>query len=167
MKIFVINNGSTSFRFSLIDNDNNIILASGGVENISTSSSYFNYQNYKGGKEKFNIRINDCLDALNVVNDYIFDDRLGVVKSSKDIDAIGHRIVHGGEKYVEAVIVDDNVLDDIKSLSSMAPLHNSRSVSSIVACQSNFKNIDNIAVFDTSFHCTIPKENYLYAIPIE
>lgn len=167
MIVLVINNGSTSSRFSIIDPEKNILLATGGAENIGTSSSYYKYENYRGDKEKVKVDIKNYNEALTIMTTYILSNNLGVINSIKDIDVIGHRVVHGGEKYTKATFIDDTVLDDIKKLSILAPLHNMKAVETISNCQSKFEGIDNIAVFDTAFHSTIPKENYLYAIPKE
>lgn len=167
MVFLIINNGSTSLRFSVIDVANNLIMAKGGIECIGTPNSYFKYKNYNGIKEEINININNCLEALELINLYIFDDKIGVLNSEKDINAIGHRVVHGGEKYKDATIIDPIVLNDILKLSNIIPLHGTRTIESIIECQKKFKNICNIAVFDTAFHSTIQKENYLYAIPKE
>lgn len=167
MIILVINNGSTSSRFSIFDEEKNIVLASGGAENIGTQSSYYKYENFRGSKERLNISINNSNEALTIMLSYILSDKLGVINDIKDIDAIGHRVVHGGEKYTEATFVDDTVLSDIEALSIFAPLHNVRAAETIKNCQEKLSGIDNIAVFDTAFHSTIPKENFLYAIPLE
>lgn len=167
MIVLVINNGSTSSRFSIIETEKNLLLASGGAENIGTSSFYYKYENIRGDKERVQIDIKNYNEALTVMMTYILSNNLGVINSIKDIDIIGHRVVHGGEKYVDATFVDKEVLSDIEQLSFLAPLHNIRAVETIKNCQKKFKGIDNIAVFDTAFHSTIPKENYLYAIPLE
>lgn len=167
MIFLVINNGSTSLRFSVIDATNNLIMAHGGIECIGTSKSYFKYENYNGIKERIDMNINNCAEALKLINLYIFDKKIGVLNSKENITAIGHRIVHGGEKYKEATIIDEVVLSDISKLSNIIPLHGTKTIESIIECQHNFKNTCNIAVFDTAFHSTIPKENYLYAIPKE
>lgn len=167
MIVLVINNGSSSSRFSIIETDNNLVLAQGGAENIGSLTSYYKYENYKGVKERIHINISDYSEALTIMNSYIFSSSLGVLNSIKDIDVIGHRVVHGGEKYTKATIINDNVLKDIDQLSIIAPLHNTKAIESIMNCKIKFPNIENIAVFDTSFHSTIPKENFLYAIPKE
>lgn len=167
MIVLVINNGSTSSRFSIIDPEKNILLASGGAENIGTTSSYYKYENYRGDKEKVKVNIKNYDEALTIMMTYILSNNLGVLNSIKDIDVIGHRVVHGGEKYTKATFIDDKVLKDIKDLSVLAPLHNMKAVETISNCQTKFSGIDNIAVFDTAFHSTIPKGNYLYAIPKE
>lgn len=167
MIVLVINNGSTSSRFSIIDPEKNILLASGGAENIGTTSSYYKYENYRGDKEKVKVNIKNYDEALTIMMTYILSNNLGVLDSIKDIDVIGHRVVYGGEKYTKATFIDDKVLKDIKDLSVLAPLHNMKAVETISNCQTKFSGIDNIAVFDTAFHSTIPRENYLYAIPKE
>lgn len=167
MVVLVINNGSTSSRFSIIDPEKNLVLAQGGAENIGTSTSYYKYENNRGDKEIVPMRIDNCNEALTIMSTYILSNNLGVLNSIKDIDVIGHRVVHGGEKYNSATFINEDVLNDIEKLSLLAPLHNKKAVESISNCQSRFLGIDNIAVFDTSFHSTIPKENYLYAIPKE
>jgi len=167
MLVLVINNGSTSSRFSIIDPEKDAVLAQGGAENIGTSSSYYKYENNRGDKEVVQMKIDNCNEALTIMLTYILSSKLGVLDSIKDIDVIGHRVVHGGEKYTSATFIDEAVLRDIEHLSLLAPLHNSKSVESIESCRSRFSGVDNIAVFDTAFHSTIPKENFLYAIPKE
>lgn len=165
MLVLVINNGSTSSRFSIINPEKKLILAQGGAENIGTSTSYYKYENNMGQKETVPMRIDNCNDALTIMSTYILSNNLGVLNSVKEIDIIGHRVVHGGEKYTTATFIDNGVLKDIERLSLLAPLHNKKAIESIESCQSRFSGIDNIAVFDTAFHSTIPRENYLYAIP--
>lgn len=167
MKVLVINNGSTSARFSIFDIDTKELLASGGVEGIGTDLSYYKYENNRGDRKKVYLPINNGSDVLPLMFSDVFDTKIGVLKTNKEISVIGHRIVHGGEKYTKATFIDDNVLKDIENLSVMAPMHNSSSIETIRECQKLFKLNDNVAVFDTSFHLTIPKENYLYAIPKE
>lgn len=167
MVVLVINNGSSSFKFSVIETDKNMTLAEGSVSNLGSINSCFRYKNYKGYSDKVNIYVNNYIDAFNIMSNYIFGNSIGVLNSIKDIDVIGHRVVHGGEKYTSATIVTDGVLKDIEDLSILAPVHNKIALKSIIDCQNKFPNIDNVAVFDTSFHSTIPKENYMYAVPKE
>lgn len=167
MVVLVINNGSSSLKFSIIETSTNLTLAQGSINNIGSIGSYIKYETYKGIKENTNIKINNHSAALDIMCDYIFDNNIGVLNSVKDIDVIGHRVVHGGEKYTHATIVNDQVLKDIDELSILAPIHNKVSLNSIIDCQKKFPNTDNVAVFDTSFHTTIPKENFMYAIPKE
>ena len=106
MIVLIINNGSTSSRFSIIDPEKNILLATGGAENIGTSSSYYKYENYRGDKEKVEIDIKTYNEALTIMTTYILSNNLGVINSIKDIDVIGHRVVHGGEKYTKIKLVN-------------------------------------------------------------
>jgi len=167
MVVLVINNGSSSLKFSIIETSTNLTLAQGSINNIGSIGSYIKYEIYKGIRKNTNIKINNHSAALDIMCDYIFDNNIGVLNSVKDIDVIGHRVVHGGEKYTHATIVNDQVLKDIDELSILAPIHNKVSLNSIIDCQKKFPNTDNVAVFDTSFHTTIPKENFMYAIPKE
>ena len=141
MIILVINNGSTSSRFSIIDVDSDIVLARGGAENIGTLLSYYKYENYRGAKEKIKININSSDEALTIMMSYILSDNLGVINSINDIDGIGHRVVHGGDKYTMATLIDDNVLEDIKQLAVLAPLHNMKAVETIKNCQTKIHSI--------------------------
>lgn len=164
MLVLVINNGSTSSRFSLIDISRNKILASGGAENIGFPSSYYKYENILGYKEKQSLEVKNNIEALKLMRKYLLDSKAGIISSFSEIDTIGHRVVHGGEKYRTATIVDKHVLEDILSLSNIAPLHNKASYETINECTRLFPKVSNIAVFDTSFHLTIPEENFRYAI---
>lgn len=128
MIVLVINNGSTSSRFSVVDCDKKEILASGGAENIRTDTSYYKYENIRGDKEVIPLRIDNCTEALTIMSTYILSKNLGVLNSINDIDVIGHRVVHGGKKYTEAVFVNENVLEDIKKFSLFSPLHNKRAL---------------------------------------
>ena len=165
MLILVLNGGSTSLRFSLYDTKYNDILARGSGEGIGTEFSYYKYINNKGITKKLDLPLSNVNDVLVMLCSDIVDKDLGVIKKLSDIDAIGHRIVHGGEKYTQATIINDEVISDIEELSLLAPMHNGKSLSLINECKDLFKNATNVGVFDTAFHSTIPIENYLYAIP--
>ena len=165
MLILVLNGGSTSLRFSLYDTKYNDILARGSGEGIGTEFSYYKYINNKGLTKKLDLPLSNVNDVLVMLCSDIVDKDLGVIKKLSDIDAIGHRIVHGGEKYTQATIINDEVISDIEELSLLAPMHNGKSLSLINECKGLFKNATNVGVFDTAFHSTIPIENYLYAIP--
>ena len=167
MLILVLNGGSTSLRFSLYDTKCNDILARGSGEGIGTEFSYYKYINNKGLTQKLDLPLSNVNDVLAMLCSDIVDKDLGVIKKLSDIDAIGHRIVHGGEKYTQATIINDAVISDIEELSLLAPMHNTKSISLINECKQVFENVINVGVFDTSFHSTIPIQNYLYAIPKE
>lgn len=163
--ILVINSGSTSLRFCLVNSINNSIISSGGVENIGTPEMTFKYKNFKGNRIQFKIQLNSYDEILNIIFRYLLDSNIGVLDSFDEIEAIGHRIIHGADKYIEPTIIDDQVYNDIKLLSFIAPLHNEKILFSINSCMKKFPSIKNIGVFDTSFHLTIPRENYTYSIP--
>lgn len=165
MKILVLNNGSTSARFELFDMDKNITLVKGGSENIGTPNSYFKIETKDGIKYTENVDIQNYDIAFNLMLEILLDKKISGINSVLKIDVIGHRVVHGGQKYTKAVIIDKDVINDIKELSSLAPLHNLSTINTIKSCDEYLNGIKNIAVFDTAFHSTIPKENYLYAIP--
>ena len=167
MKVLVVNNGSTSLRFCLYDISKNIELASFNVENIGSNNAYYKYQNYKLFSECKKTTIESYKEAFDIMISYLLDSNNGVITSLNEIIAIGHRVVHGGEKYTHATLIDEKVLKDISDLAKFAPLHNKKSKEIIELCQREFKGILNVAVFDTAFHLTMPKENFLYAIPLK
>ena len=167
MLILVLNGGSTSLRFNLCDMDCNTFLARGSGEGIGTKFSYYKYVNNSGITKKVKLPLSNFSDVLSLMFNDIIDKDLGVIKDLNEINAIGHRIVHGGEKYTQATIITDEVISDIGELSLFAPMHNTKSLSLINECKKVFENVINVGVFDTSFHSTIPIQNYLYAIPKE
>lgn len=167
MLVLVLNSGSTSLRFCLYDTESTKILARGSGEGIETRFSYYKYVNNKNNIKKEDISLYDNIDVLSLMCRDLVDKDIGVIKELNKIDAIGHRIVHGGEKYIHATIIDDKVISDIQDLSLLAPMHNEKDLSLIKNCQKIFGNTINVGVFDTSFHSTIPIQNYLYAIPKE
>jgi len=116
---------------------------------------------------KFDIKILNFEEALNQMYRILIDKEYGVLKSFNEIDVIGHRVVHGGEKYTRAVLLNDEIIKDINELSKLAPLHNKNSIEIISKCMKQFPSIENIAVFDTSFHSSISKENFIYSLPKE
>ncbi len=165
MKILVINNGSTSARFELFDMSKNITLIKGGSENIGTADSYYKVETKDGLKYTKNVDIQNYDAAFNLMLRVLSDKTVSGIDSISEIDVIGHRVVHGGQKYTNAVIIDKDVINDIQELSSLAPLHNLSTIATIKSCNKYLGGVKNVAVFDTAFHSTIPKENYLYAIP--
>ena len=165
-KVLVINNGSTSFRFKLFDTKNYNVLASGSIENMLKDNSYFKYTNGSDNIKK-SIKINNFDEIISLMEELLIGEKLGVIDSKKEIDSIGYRVVHGGEKFNKSIIIDNKSLNEIKELCELMPLHGSKIVNSIEICSNVFPNSVPVAVFDTAFHSTIPKEIYLYAIPIE
>ncbi|MBN1494864.1 acetate kinase [Candidatus Peregrinibacteria bacterium] len=165
MKILVVNTGSSSLKFQLIDAKKNFTeLYSGIVDNIGKKNCFFDAKiNHTRIHFKKNISNHEkgLQEALKIML------KNKAVKSLKEIKAVGHRVVHGGEKYKNAVKITSQVKKTIKELYELAPLHNPANLQGILACEKLLKNIPNIAVFDTSFHQTMPQKAYLYAIPKE
>ncbi|MEE8815117.1 MAG: acetate kinase [Lachnospiraceae bacterium] len=166
MNILVINCGSSSLKFQVIDTDNGSVLAKGLCERIGIDGA-ITYQNVRdhGGKIKTKTQIEDHKKAISLVLDAITDPQGGVVKTLAEIGAVGHRIVHGGEKFTESTLIDDDVIQGIREVSDLAPLHNPANLTGILACRALMPNTPMVAVFDTSFHQTMPPKAYLYALP--
>ena len=167
MKILVINCGSSSLKYQLIDMDTETSLVQGLVERIGIDGSILTQK--VEGKEKYIIQ-EDMVDhkvAIKHVLNALIDEKNGVIKSMEEIGAVGHRVVHGGEKYSQSVIIDENVLESIRDCISLAPLHNPPNIIGIDACRELMPNTPMVAVFDTAFHQTMPKEAYICALPYE
>lgn len=162
MKVLVLNSGSSSLKFQLINCDTEEVLAKGLCDRIGMDGGNFTYKGKE--KTKTDVQMADHTVALKILFDALTNPETGAVKSIEDIDAIGHRVVHGGEKYSDPVLVDDKVLADIEELSSLAPLHNPANAMGIKACMSMTK-APQVAVFDTAFHQTMPQYAYMYGVP--
>lgn len=167
MKILVINCGSSSLKYQLIDSQTEQAVATGLCERIGIDGR-FTYKPSRGTviKEK-DMAMPDHATAVQIVLDALVDGENGVIDSLQDIDAIGHRVVHGGEKFAKSVVIDDEVLAGIEECSDLAPLHNPANLVGIHACQSIMPGVPNVAVFDTAFHQTMPEQAYLYGLPLE
>ena len=166
MKVLVINCGSSSLKYQLIDMANEKTLASGLVERIGIEGS--NLAQKVEGTQKYIVEtpIKDHNEAIKLVLDALINGDNGIIKSVNEIDAVGHRIVHGGEKYTKSVIITDEVVRDIEEYSKFAPLHNPAHIMGIKACQA-LMNVPMVAVFDTAFHQTMPEKAFLYGLPYE
>ncbi|MCL2323526.1 MAG: acetate kinase [Oscillospiraceae bacterium] len=166
MKILVINCGSSSLKYQLFEMDNEKVLAKGIVERIGINGSVLTH---KVGSEKFikETPMNNHTDAIKYVIEALVDKEHGVISHLSEINAVGHRVVHGGERYSKSAIVNDEVLSDLEDLSKLAPLHNPANIIGIKACRELMPNVPMVIVFDTSFHQTMPKNAYMYAIPYE
>lgn len=166
MKILVINCGSSTIKFQLIDMEKDEVIAKGRCDKIGYEDSNIIYKNLRDNKKLDEVPVSmpDHKIAMKVLLDTLQDKEIGVINDINEISAIGHRVVAGGEKYSEAVIVDDKVIDDILELAEIAPLHNKGAVMGINGVREVAKDIPNVVVFDTAFHQTIPDYNYLYAI---
>ena len=164
MNILVLNAGSSSLKFQVINTETEEVLGKGNFERIGDPSLSFVTIKYAGEKQEFNIPVNNHKEALSAIieklNEYVLVD-------GKKIDAVGHRVVHGGEKIKESVLITDEVIETAKECIPLAPLHNPACISGIEACKEVLPGVPSVAVFDTAFHQTIPEERYIYPIPYE
>lgn len=167
MNILVLNCGSSSVKYKLIDVDKKETLAEGGVEKIGLHDSFLKFKLADGGKKVIEESIPDHKKAINDILNLLTDSEYGCIKSLKEIDAVGHRVVHGGEKFNKSVRIDDEVIAKIKDCYDVAPLHNPANMTGIDAVSEILPDVPQVAVFDTAFHQTMPKEAYMYALPYE
>ena len=167
MKILVINCGSSSLKYQLIDSDSEKWLAKGLCERIGIDGSQISYQPAGGDKEETVSPMPDHKEAIRLVLDALTNDKTGVLKSLDEIDAVGHRIVHGGEKFADSTIINDEVIKAIEECNDLAPLHNPANLIGINACKALMPNTPMVAVFDTAFHQTMPEKAYMYGLPYE
>jgi acetate kinase len=167
MNILVINCGSSSLKYQLINMENEGVLAKGLVERIGIEGSRVKHRTT--GKDEVIIEepMSDHRKALELVLNSLVDPNYGAIKSMDEIGAVGHRVVHGGEKFANSVIIDDKVMEAINDCISLAPLHNPPNIMGIEACKELMKDTPMVAVFDTAFHQTIPASNYIYPLPYE
>ena len=166
MNILVLNSGSSSLKYQMFEMENNNVLAQGVVERIGLKDSILTHK-AKGEKEKIVQDIENHKKALGIVIDLLTKGKLAVLASVDEINAIGHRVVHGGENFSESAIVTNEVFAAIEKCEILAPLHNPANKGGIVACREIMPNTPQVAVFDTAFHQTMPKSSYLYALPYE
>lgn len=168
MKILVINAGSSSLKYQLIDMDNEEMLCKGNCERIGIPGGIFTHKTADGRELNKKVNMLDHTAAFTQVKDALLDAEYGVIKSLDEIAAIGHRVVQGGAIFSKSELVTDKVIEDIKSLIPLAPLHNGAHVQGINACRDLFgKELPEAVVFDTSFHATMPPKAYIYPIPYE
>ena len=167
MNILVINCGSSSLKYQLIDMDRKEVLAKGLAERIGIEGGRVKYE--ATGKDEIVIEemLADHKAALKIVLDSLKHEEYGAVKSLDEIDAVGHRVVHGGEAFAESVIIDEKVMQAINDNVEIAPLHNPPNIIGIEACKEIMGDVPMVAVFDTAFHQSIPELNYIYALPYE
>ena len=164
MKILVLNSGSSSLKYQLIDMENENVMAKGNYERIGLEGSFLTHK-VGGEKYKYEREANNHEEAISFVLSQFTDSEHGVIGSLDDISAVGHRVVHGGEKFNKSVVITSEVIDAIRDCIELAPLHNPAALTGIEACQKVMPGKKNVAVFDTAFHQTIPEERYLYPIP--
>lgn len=166
MKVLVINCGSSSLKYQLFDMTDESVLCKGLVERIGIEGSKLTHK-VNGEKLVVEEPMKDHTEAINHVFDALLDEKYGVIKSLDEVSAIGHRVLHGGDKLTESCIIDDKVKDKIKEFIKFGPLHNPANLMGIEACEKLAPGKKNIAVFDTAFHQTMPAKTFMYAIPYE
>lgn len=167
MNILVINAGSSSLKYQLIDMNGEKVLAKGLCDRIGLSCSVIKHKTLDGKAIEKEIVMSNHLDAIKQLIAVLTDQQVGVIKSLDEINAVGHRVVHGGEKFFSSVIIDDEVVKTIEECEELAPLHNPPNVTGIKACTEILKGVPQVAVFDTAFHQTMPKKAYIYPLPYE
>ena len=169
MNVLVINAGSSSLKYQLLNPETGDLLAKGLCERIGIDGK-FTYKPQLGGKEKLDaidVAMPTHSEAIQTVLNALVDKKNGVIGSMKEIDAVGHRVVHGGEKFASSVVITDEVMKAIYECNPLAPLHNPANIIGIRACQEKMPGVPMVAVFDTAFHQTMPAKAYTYAIPYE
>jgi len=167
MKILVLNCGSSSLKYQLFDMENESVMAKGLVEKIGIEGSVLTHQPAGQDKVKIETAIPDHSVAIELVINALLDKEHGVIKDMKEIDAVGHRIVHGGQSFSASCLIDAAATAEIERLSDLAPLHNPACVLGIRACEAKMPGVPMVGVFDTSFHQTMPASSYLYGLPYE
>ena len=169
MNVLVINAGSSSLKYQLLNPANGDLLAKGLCERIGIDGK-FTYKPQVEGKEKLDavdVAMPTHAEAIEAVLNALVDPKNGVIASMQEIDAVGHRVVHGGEKFASSVVITDEVMAAIEECNPLAPLHNPANIIGIKACQDKMPGVPMVAVFDTAFHQTMPPKAYTYAIPYE
>ncbi|AGB41371.1 acetate kinase [Halobacteroides halobius DSM 5150] len=166
MGILVINSGSSSIKYQLFNMDDESVLAKGLVERIGIEGSRLE-QEVNGEEIEIEQEIADHSVGMKLVIDTLTDTETGVISDVEEIDAVGHRVVHGGEYFDGSVVVDDDVKEKIEECAKLAPLHNPANLMGIEVCEELIPNAPQVVTFDTAFHQSIPKESYMYALPYE
>ncbi|KAF2957918.1 acetate kinase [Thermotoga sp. Ku-13t] len=166
MKILVVNCGSSSIKYQFIDMNGEKVLCKGLAERIGIEGSRLVHR-VNNDKHVIERSMKDHEEALKIVLEALIDPEIGVIKNLSEIDAVGHRVVHGGEKFASSVLIDDEVLKVLEENVHLAPLHNPPNIMGIKAIQKLLPNVPNVGVFDTAFHQSMPKKAYLYGLPYE
>jgi acetate kinase len=167
LKVLVVNCGSSSLKYQLFDMTDESVLAKGLVERIGMEGSILTHQPTGKAKVPMTADIKDHTIAIKMVLDALIDPEHGVVASIDEIDAIGHRVVHGAEKFSDSVLITPAVMDALEEFVELAPLHNPPNISGINACAAILPNVPQVGVFDTAFHQTMPQHAFLYGLPYE
>ena len=167
MKILVLNCGSSSIKYALYNMDDKSVMTSGGAERVGLDEAFVKVKMPDGTKKKVMHDIPEHTEGVKFIFSLLTDPETGVIKSLDEIDAVGHRMVHGGEKFNKSVVLNDEVLEVFKSVSDLAPLHNPANLKGVKAVSELMPGLPQVGVFDTAFHQTMPAHSYLYAIPYE
>lgn len=166
MDVLVLNSGSSSIKFQLIEVEKREVLAKGLVERIGEEISLFTFLSLGFEREKERLTVENHAQGIDLIINTLTDPEHGVIRQITDIDAVGHRLVHGGEEFSGSVIINERVLQVMKECSKLAPLHNPHNIKGVEACQDILPNIPQCGVFDTAFHQTMEPHAYLYALPL-
>ena len=167
MKILVLNCGSSSVKYKLIDTDTDVTMAEGGVEKIGLEDGILKFKKPDGSKEIKQLGLIDHKAAVMAILENLTDPTVGCIKSFEEIDAVGHRVVHGGEKFASSVLITDEVIQQVKDCYALAPLHTPANITGIEAITALLPDVPQGGVFDTAFHQTMPARSFMYAIPYE
>jgi len=167
MKILVLNCGSSSIKYKLFEMDTHAVLAQGGVEKIGLPDAFLQVKLPNGDKVKFEKAMPEHTVGIQLILDKLVDPEIGCLKNLNEINAVGHRVVHGGEKFNQSVLITDEVKAMIIQCSELAPLHNPANLKGIEAIEKSLPGVPQVAVFDTAFHQTMPDEAFMYALPYE
>ncbi len=165
MKILVLNCGSSSVKYKLIDTSSDAVLAEGGAEKIGLADGFLKYKKADGSKAIIELGQTDHNGAVKAILNLLTDPVEGCIKNYAEIDAVGHRVVHGAEKFSQSVLITDEVKDMIKQCYDLAPLHNPANMTGIDAITALMPEVPQVAVFDTAFHQTMPAKSFMYALP--
>lgn len=167
MKILVINAGSSSIKYQLIDMTDETLLAKGQCDRIGIDGGSFKQTNNRGDVYKYAVQIDNHGEGIKLIVDALTSKEHGVIENMSEINAVGHRVVHGGERFSGSVVINDEIIEAIKACSELSPLHNPANLTGIRACSEIIGDIPQVAVFDTGFHQTMPDFAYIYPIPYE
>ncbi|MDE6074398.1 MAG: acetate kinase, partial [Muribaculaceae bacterium] len=165
MKILVLNCGSSSVKYKLIDMTDNRTLAEGGVEKVGMPGTFLKFKKADGSKEIVELGQADHKQSVMAILKNLTDPEVGCIKSFDEIEAVGHRLVHGGQKFSSSVLITKEVIDKVKECYPLAPLHNPANVIGVEAVEAILPNVPQVGVFDTAFHQTMPAKSYMYPLP--
>lgn len=167
MKILVLNCGSSSIKYALYNMDDNSVMTSGGAERVGLDGAFVKVKLANGEKKQIMHDIHEHTEGVKFIFSLLTDPKIGVIKSLGEIDAVGHRMVHGGEKFSKSVIITPEVIKAFEDVSDLAPLHNPANMKGVNAVSEIMPGLPQVGVFDTAFHQTMPPKAYMYAVPYE